>query len=153
MPPCFRIAIHSARNSFVCAKNRNDSQAMTSAGQAQVSWVGQKPELAAFAALYVLVFRIEIHFFVCHCAATSLPRSIMPQCSVFGCKTKSGSEKISVFFSKRLEIEKKWIVACRRSRWIPTSQARVCSDHFDQSRFKISHYHLLKPEDRPRSKK
>ena len=59
----------------------------------------------------------------------------MVRCAMVGCG-EVGSKNYKMYrFPKKKLIHKQWIVACRRTTFIDTKYARVCSKHFSEAQF------------------
>lgn len=60
----------------------------------------------------------------------------MPNCAVYGCNNYSQKTKGTVIkyykFPSNVDLQNKWVNACKRLDKINLTNARICSEHFTQ---------------------
>ncbi|XP_014275423.1 THAP domain-containing protein 1 [Halyomorpha halys] len=65
----------------------------------------------------------------------------MVSCSAFGCTKRTGRDKVRFH---RIPVDPKlralWIKAINRKDWTPTTNCRICSDHFLPSDFNFTYH-------------
>ncbi|XP_039306917.1 THAP domain-containing protein 5 isoform X1 [Solenopsis invicta] len=59
----------------------------------------------------------------------------MGGCSAINCKNRSEAGYQTFRFPKEGERRKKWLINCRRNKWIPSSNSRLCEIHFESFQF------------------
>ncbi|XP_018364721.1 PREDICTED: THAP domain-containing protein 2-like [Trachymyrmex cornetzi] len=59
----------------------------------------------------------------------------MGGCSALNCKNRSEAGFQTFRFPTEAERRKKWLINCRRDKWIPSSNSRLCEIHFESSQF------------------
>ncbi|XP_014290271.1 uncharacterized protein [Halyomorpha halys] len=65
----------------------------------------------------------------------------MVNCSVFGCTKRTGKDKVSFHrIPLNPELKALWVKAINRENWTPTTNCRICSDHFLPSDFNRTYH-------------
>ncbi|XP_039305494.1 uncharacterized protein LOC120356833 isoform X2 [Solenopsis invicta] len=59
----------------------------------------------------------------------------MGGCSAINCKNRNEAGYQTFRFPKEGERRKKWLINCRRNKWIPSSNSRLCEIHFESFQF------------------
>ncbi|XP_014290273.1 THAP domain-containing protein 1 [Halyomorpha halys] len=66
---------------------------------------------------------------------------MVTSCSVFGCTKRSGKDKVSFHrIPLNPELRDLWIKAINRKNWTPSSNSKICSDHFLPSDFNLTYH-------------
>ncbi|XP_039311741.1 THAP domain-containing protein 5-like isoform X2 [Solenopsis invicta] len=59
----------------------------------------------------------------------------MGGCSAINCKNRNEAGYQTFRFPKEGERRKKWLINCRRNKWMPSSNSRLCEIHFESFQF------------------
>ncbi|XP_077969040.1 THAP domain-containing protein 2-like [Styela clava] len=59
----------------------------------------------------------------------------MVGCSALNCTGRYEKGKRMFRFPTDLSRRKRWSINCRRDKWFPSKNARLCQDHFEKSQF------------------
>src|ERR1700733_2797832 len=59
----------------------------------------------------------------------------MVGCSAPNCHSRTEKGFRQFCFPSDKERRKRWLINCRRDKWIPTSTSRLCEMHFDANQF------------------
>ncbi|KAL1505179.1 hypothetical protein ABEB36_004801 [Hypothenemus hampei] len=76
----------------------------------------------------------------------------MVNCSAVNCKNRSKNNCIFHRFPADPQRRKRWLINCRRINWTPSSNSRLCSDHFEPNQYEQNRQDgrkLLKPNAIP----
>src|SRR5688572_29064402 len=78
-----------------------------------------------------LLLQICAHFFLLCCTKVKA----MVGCSAPNCHNRSEKGVRHFAFPAEQDRRKRWLINCRRDKWVPTSTSRLCEEHFDASQF------------------